>query len=355
MQNEEQFASLTDAIRAAVSAALRGLFTALPASLTKDSDGHTSTAQSNILGLIRKDDGTMEQKALPPFDTIPVHFSGGGRMVSTHPVKTGDDGILLFMDRAIDSWHQAGGQQAPIDAREHHLSDAVFLNGLRADPKKLKNVAPDSHQVRSVDAKVTTDHHPDNGAKTKVVHPSDSSTDPFNSATKYHETAHHPTDGIGEKATDGTKTNTRTNSASSGIGETTTDGSASHTRTFTPSGGHSITVTKPGKSHTISIDPDAGISIVSSVAVGLSAPPGMLGLPAGGVGSSALASGAASSNVGTLGGDLSGTLPSPTVVGATGLPVYASNAAARGAGLAAGKLYANNTISGTERVVCIAF
>ncbi len=306
MQNEEQFASLTDAIRAAVSAALRGLFTALPAGLTKDSDGHTATARSNILGLVRQDDGTVKQQPLPVFDTLPVHFAGGGRMVATHPVKSGDDGIILFMARAIDSWHQAGGQQAPIDSRVHSLSDAVFLNGLRADPNKLANVAPDSHQVRSVDGKITHETHPDTGTKTKVVDPSDTSSDPFNSATTYFESKTHPTDG------------------------------------------KSWARVSPTMNHSVSLTDSGFAAVVQNLATGHSSGFGLT--PSGGL---SMPAGTAAGNIGTLGGCLSGTLPSPAL-NLSGLPLYASNAAALAGGVTAGGLYLNTSIAGTERVVCVA-
>jgi hypothetical protein len=99
----------------------------------------------------------------------------------------------------------------------------------------------------------------------------------------------------------------------------------------------------------------------------LSAPNGTLKLaakvlilPLGGVSAPALTAGAAASNVGPLGGDLSGTLPDPNVVGIThinnanSLPVFTSNSAARSGGLNAGQLYINNTISGSEFVLCVA-
>ncbi len=313
MQNEEQFASLTDAVRVAVAAALRGIFTAMPVSLTKDSDGHTAAARSNILGLVRQDDGTTKQAPMPPFDTLPVHFAGGGRMVTTHPVKSGDDGIWLGLSRAIDSWFQSGGQQAPIDARTHHLSDGVFLNGLRADPKKLKNVAPDSHQVRSTDGKMTSEVHPDNGTTTRAVDPSDSSDDPFNSAATYTESKTHPTDGKSWRR----KT--------------------------------------PTKDHTVGLTDGGFAAVVTDLATGLSAGLSLRPPTAGGGSGLTMPPGAAAESIGPLGGDLAGTMPNPTVKGATGLPVYANNAAARVAGLAVGDLYANTTISGTERVVCVAF
>jgi hypothetical protein len=83
-----------------------------------------------------------------------------------------------------------------------------------------------------------------------------------------------------------------------------------------------------------------------------------LSLPAGGVSAGSLASGAASSNVGALGGDLSGELPNPNVVGithvnASALQGFASNADAKAAGLTAGQLYINFTISATEFIICV--
>jgi hypothetical protein len=202
--NEDQLASLTDAIEAAVLAGFRRVFTSLPAGLIKDGDGHTIKAQSNILGLIRKDDGTVEQQSLPPFDTVPVHFAGGGRVVSTHPTLTGDDGLLVFVSRMLDSWHQSGGQQAPIDPREHHLSDSIFLNGIRSDPRKLKNYRTQSIHHRSTDAKISHDVHPDNGITTKVVDKTDTAADPFNDAVIFHSTYHNENEGIVKRAEDAT-------------------------------------------------------------------------------------------------------------------------------------------------------
>ena len=308
MQNEEQLASLTDAIKVAIDAELRKLFTALPAALKTDGDGHTVTAVSNILGVMRQDDGTTKQQALPDLDTVPVHFAGGGRMVATHPLKAGDDGIWINIARPIDSWHQSGGQQAPIDARAHHLSDGVFLNGLRADPKKLKNVAPDSHQVRSTDGKITHETHPDTGVHTKTVDPSDTASNPFADATMFFESKVHPTDG------------------------------------------NSWARVSPTKRHSISMS-DAGIAMsVLDIPSGQGAGFGLTpGAGPGGCGMT-MPSGAAAGNIGTLGGDLSGSLPSPTVVsilhvaGANALTNAANDSAAASAGVAVGGLYRNGSV-----------
>ncbi len=99
------------------------------------------------------------------------------------------------------------------------------------------------------------------------------------------------------------------------------------------------------------------VTISSATGVSISAPPGMLGLPSGGVNSGALAAGAAASNIGALGGDLAGSLPSPTVVGLThananSLQQFASNAAAITGGLVAGQIYLNTAIMAGEFVLC---
>ena len=101
--------------------------------------------------------------------------------------------------------------------------------------------------------------------------------------------------------------------------------------------------------HTVTANA-SGVQIASSAAIALQCPPGGLGLPSGGVGSSALATGAASTNVGTLSGDLSGTLPSPQVVGlghvdAHLLPSATSDAIAASAGVPVGGLYRNTAVS----------
>lgn len=346
MEDLERFGSLSDVMRAGIQAELRGVFTALPVLVTS-SDQHVAAHQPAVNGLVRQDDGTMQQLAMPELQTSPVHFAGGGKVVSTHPVKAGDEGIAVFSARPIDSWHQSGGQQNAIDARIHSLSDHFYIPGVKSDPNTIPNKAPDSIQHRSVDGTVTHDVHPDNGTTTKVVDPSDTSGNPFSLATIFHATTHNALSGIVKVAKDALNNHSLTLNRLTGLlTSVVTGSSAAHTMNLTPSGGFQATASNPsaGTMSSISASPSGVLSLAASSG---------LSLPAGGVSSGALASGAASSNVGALGGDLSGSLPNPHVVGATGLPVYASNAAATAGGLPVGRLYANNTISGSEYVVCV--
>lgn len=287
MQNLDQFASASDALWMAIEARLSTLFTALPVILTQDGDGHSATSKSAILGLIRDDQENTTTLPLPGFDTMPVHFPGGGLVVSTHPQKANDEGIALFLSRAIDSWRQSGGEQAPIDSRQHHLSDAVYIGGVRSDPRKIANVSADAIHHRSVDGKQTRELHPVTGAHDKAVDPSDSASDPFNAALTYFESKVHPSAG-------------------------------NSWRRKTPTKDHNVNLTDSG--FTVSTS-DSSIPASAGFAV---TPSGVNLGGNGSVGSADLANGSAAANVGALGGDLSGTLPNPKVVGVHLTPVSVS-------------------------------
>jgi hypothetical protein len=153
-----------DAVEEAVNGALKGIWTSLPAIISQDSNGHIATASSAVNLAITMLDGTVKMIAFPPLDTSPVHFPNGGGVSHTHPVKKGDEGIVQFLSRAQDLWHQKGGIQDPIDNRTHHLADSRWLPGGRSDPRKL-NPPPSttSQQNRSDNGNHVSDVHPSNG------------------------------------------------------------------------------------------------------------------------------------------------------------------------------------------------
>jgi hypothetical protein len=290
---------------------MRGIFTSMPATVSEDGDGHTASAQPTINQLVRQDDGTMQQTPWPSLKTMPVHFSGGGKMVSTHPVKAKDEGILVFASRALDSWHQSGGPQNPIDARQHSASDGFYLGGIKSDPNKIPNYGTDSIQHRSLDAKTTHDVHPTNGITTKVVPASDSSTNPFANATTFFQTLHNAVSGIAHSAVASGITHAITLDHT--VGPKLTANNNAHVVNVNPSSGIALTtaasivhsaqqnITETAQQSITNSAPL--ISLLASTAISLSAP------------SLTMPSGTAAANVGTLGGDLSGTLPNPTVVG----------------------------------------
>lgn len=70
------------------------------------------------------------EKDLPVLINVPVVFQRAGGFNITFPVQQGDECLILFSERAIDTWLQSGGIQKPLDRRKHDLTDAIALLGL---------------------------------------------------------------------------------------------------------------------------------------------------------------------------------------------------------------------------------
>lgn len=148
----------------AIDGTVKTIWGSLPAIISIDSDGHIATANSAVNLAVTQLDGSVVMTAFPPLDTSPVHYPNGGGVSHTHPVKKGDEGLVVFTSRAQDLWHQKGGVQDPIDSRTHHLADSRWLPGGRSDPRKL-NPPPSttSQQNRSDNGNHVMDVHPSNG------------------------------------------------------------------------------------------------------------------------------------------------------------------------------------------------
>lgn len=81
-------------------------------------------------------------RAYPPLSDVPVVFLGGGNGSLTFPVTPGDECLILFNDRAIDTWLSGGGYASLPSNRLHSFSDAIALVGIRSYPNKLPSVDP---------------------------------------------------------------------------------------------------------------------------------------------------------------------------------------------------------------------
>lgn len=112
---------------------LMDLHTALPAIIISfDADKRTVSAQPTIQRVFSDGEGKAGVNNLPPCVDVPVVFPMGGGYELTFPINKGDECLLIFAERCIDSWFDSGQPSQPADFRQHDLSDAFAIVGVRS-------------------------------------------------------------------------------------------------------------------------------------------------------------------------------------------------------------------------------
>jgi len=150
----ERMPSLGELITAAVDKAKSQMVTSLPVKVVSyDPAKQTIKAQITVKAYVQQEDGSTKAVDYPQLEDVPVQFPGGGDQVMTFPIKEGDEGLVSFSSRSVDSWQQSGGDQAPQDAGMNNLSSGFFQPGFRSEPsaKKLTDVSTSAVEMRSVD------------------------------------------------------------------------------------------------------------------------------------------------------------------------------------------------------------
>ena len=147
---------LTDDLGLAVRVAQRGhqaaIWTALPGFVKSfDSSKMTCEVQPTIQAQVITAQGVTKWATLPLLVDCPVVFPSGGGFTLTFPIKTGDEVLVVFASRCIDSWWQSGGVQVQAELRMHDLSDGFVLPGVRSRPRVLSGISPTQAQLRSDD------------------------------------------------------------------------------------------------------------------------------------------------------------------------------------------------------------
>lgn len=100
-------------------------------------DSATQTCEAQPVSQMTMGNG--ESRNYPLCVDIPVQFVGGADFHITHPVKKGDECLLVFNERSIDNWFSNGGVQPENELRRYDMSDACAIVGFR----NLKTVITD--------------------------------------------------------------------------------------------------------------------------------------------------------------------------------------------------------------------
>lgn len=138
--------------RAAFAGMQSGLWTAMPAAVTSfDAAKMTAEVQPSVQGRIQDQFGNFRWANMPLLVDCPVVFPSGGGFSLTFPVAAGDECLVVFASRCVDSWWQSGGIQVQAEMRMHDLSDGFVLVGPRSQPRVLAAVSATEVQLRSDD------------------------------------------------------------------------------------------------------------------------------------------------------------------------------------------------------------
>jgi hypothetical protein len=114
---------------------------ALPAKVVRfDAATQMIDAQPMVREGYIDENGERQTDALPVIPNVPVCFPGSGPFCITFPIAVGDTVLLVFSDRSLDKWLSVGGVIDPGDDRNHHLTDAIAIPGLRPGNAALKSV-----------------------------------------------------------------------------------------------------------------------------------------------------------------------------------------------------------------------
>jgi hypothetical protein len=138
------------AIKASQKELQARIWTALPAIVDSfNAAACTVSAQPTIQAQVRQPNGTWLDTTITLCTDCPVMFPGAGGFVSTFPLAKGDEGLLVFSARCIDSWWQSGGIQKQADLRMHDLSDGFFFPAMLSQPNVPSAVSTTEAQLRN--------------------------------------------------------------------------------------------------------------------------------------------------------------------------------------------------------------
>lgn len=153
MDRNERAPDSTMAMKMVLAGHQAELWTALPGIIdTFDPQNSTARVQPALQVQVKGRKGELTWVTMPLLLDCPVCFPGGGGFQLTFPIKPGDDCLVVFASRCIDTWWENGGLQQQAELRMHSLSDGFVLVGVRSLPQLPSvQVSPNHVELRADD------------------------------------------------------------------------------------------------------------------------------------------------------------------------------------------------------------
>lgn len=150
MDRRERLDDPEESLRMALEDFQSQIWTALPGVVSGvDLEKQTVSVQPSIQGSVSSPDGSAQSVNLPLLVDVPICWPRAGGFAITFPVKAGDEVLVVFASRCIDSWWQSGGVGAQAEVRMHDLSDGFAILAPTSQAKKLSDVQEDGVEMRT--------------------------------------------------------------------------------------------------------------------------------------------------------------------------------------------------------------
>lgn len=170
MDRRELLDDEQEALRMAMDGRLSSLWTAIPGIIQSvDLAKMTVTVQPSIQGQIQNPDQSYSFVNYPLLVDVPIVFPSGGGFILTFPLVAGDEVLVIFSARCIDSWWQNGGIGVPMEFRLHDLSDGFAIPGPKSQPNVVPTISAENVVLRDTAGDTLFELKPDGTARIKAT------------------------------------------------------------------------------------------------------------------------------------------------------------------------------------------
>lgn len=135
MLAEERLNDREETVRIALDDRQANIWTSMPGIIEAyNGNEQTCSVQPSLQYNVRQKDDTIKLVTLPLLIHCPVQFIGTGDLYLGFSPENGDECLVSFAQRCIDSWWQNGGVQPMSEFRMHDISDGFVIPGFRSLP-----------------------------------------------------------------------------------------------------------------------------------------------------------------------------------------------------------------------------